>query len=47
MNSRAMQSKEWMDIKEIKGLDSFISTYSNVVMGKINPNEGIIVTLET
>ena len=45
MNSRAIQSKEWMDIKDIRGLDSFVSTYSNVVKGKINPNEGIIVTL--
>ena len=45
MNSRAIQSKEWMDIREIKGLDSFISTYSDVVKGEINPNEGIIVTL--
>ena len=34
-----------MDIKDIRGLDSFVSTYSNVVKGKINPNEGIIVTL--
>ena len=45
MNSRAIQSKEWMDIREIKGLDSFISTYSDVVKGEINPNEGIIVKL--
>jgi hypothetical protein len=35
-----------MQVKEIYGLENFISTYEEVVAGKINPNEGIIVNLK-
>ena len=46
MTARALQSKNWMQILEIDGLENFISTYEEVVSGKINPNEGIIVNLK-
>ena len=46
MAARALQSKSWMQIKEIHGLENFTSTYEEVVAGKINPNEGIIVNLK-
>jgi hypothetical protein len=45
MASRATQSQDWMQVKEISGLEDFISTYNEVVAGNINPNEGIIVIL--
>ena len=43
MSKRAEQSREWMQIKEISGLDKFIQTYQEIVNGDIKPNEGIIV----
>jgi hypothetical protein len=43
MNARATQSLEWMQIKEVSGLDNFTQTYEEIVSGNINPNEGIIV----
>ena len=46
MTARALQSNNWMQIKEIDGLENFISTYEEVVSGRINPNEGIIVNLK-
>ena len=46
MTARALQSKDWMQVKEISGLENFTSTYEDVVAGKINPNEGIIVNLK-
>ena len=46
MNARGLQSKNWMQVKEISGLESFTSTYEDVVAGNINPNEGIIVNLK-
>ena len=45
MTARALQSKNWMQVKEIHGLKNFTSTYEEMVDGKINPNEGIIVNL--
>ena len=45
MGNRAIQSKDWMQVKEINGLDQFIPTYEEMVAGNINPNEGIIVNL--
>ena len=45
MTIRAQQSKEWMEVKEIVGLENFTSIYQDVVSGKINPKEGIIVSL--
>ena len=45
MAARALQSKSWMQIKEINGLENFTSTYEEMVDGKINPNEGIIIKL--
>jgi len=45
MVNRAIQSKDWMQIKEIQGLDKFIPIYEAMVGGNINPNEGIIVNL--
>ncbi len=43
MSKRAEQSREWMQIKEVSGLDEFIQTYQEIVRGHIKPNEGIIV----
>ena len=43
MNARATQSLEWMQIKEVSGLDNFTQTYEEIVSGNISPNEGIIV----
>ena len=45
MAARALQSKTWMKIKEIHGLENFTSTYKEMVDGKINPSEGIIVNI--
>ena len=45
MTARAIQSKNWMHVKEIHGLENFTSTYEEMVSGKINPKEGIIVSL--
>ena len=45
MTTRALQSKDWMEVKEIVGLENFTSIYQDVVSGKINPKEGIIVSL--
>ena len=45
MTIRAQQSKDWMEVKEIVGLENFTSIYQDVVSGKINPKEGIIVSL--
>ena len=45
MTARAIQSKNWMQVKEIHGLENFTSTYEEMVSGKINPKEGIIVSL--
>ena len=47
MDNRAEQSKSWMNIKEVSGLDNFLSTYDNVIKGDINPNEGIIVNIKS
>jgi hypothetical protein len=45
MEARSNQSIDWMAVKEIEGLENFISTYEKFVSGDINPNEGIIVGL--
>ena len=45
MEARSNQSIDWMTVKEIAGLENFISTYEKFVRGDINPNEGIIVEL--
>ena len=34
------------NVSIIDGLENFISTYEEVVSGRINPNEGIIVNLK-
>jgi hypothetical protein len=45
MTARAIQSKNWMQVKEIHGLENFTGTYEEMISGNINPNEGIIVNL--
>ena len=45
MTARAIQSKNWMQVKEIDGLENFTSIYEEMVAGKINPNEGTIVNI--
>jgi hypothetical protein len=44
--NRAIQSRDWMKIKEISGLEDFVETYEEVVNGNINPNEGIMINLD-
>jgi hypothetical protein len=46
MMNRAIQSRDWMKIKEISSLESFVETYEEVVNGDINPNEGIMINLD-
>jgi hypothetical protein len=46
MTNRAIQSKDWMKIKETSSLENFVKIYDEVVSGNINPNEGIIINLE-
>ncbi len=45
MTKRSNQSKDWMSIVEIDGIENFIETYNQIVIGNINPNEGIIVKI--
>ena len=45
MDARAEQSKNWMNIKQVSGLNNFLDTYDEVIQGDINPNEGIIVNI--
>jgi hypothetical protein len=45
MKARSLQSLDWMIIKEIDGMNNFLSTYERFVAGDINPNEGIIVKI--
>ena len=46
MMNRAIQSRDWMKIKEISSLEAFVETYEEVVNGNINPNEGIMINLD-
>ena len=46
MSARALQSNNWMQIKNIIGLEDFTATYKEVVAGQIKPHEGIIVELK-
>lgn len=46
MSSRVIQSKKWMKVKEIVGINIFLPTYNKIVAGDINPNEGVIVKIE-
>ena len=45
MTKRSKQSKDWMSVIEIDGIENFIETYNQIVIGNINPNEGIIVKI--
>ena len=45
MTTRATQSKDWMQVIEISGINNFITTYEEVVAGNMNPSEGVIVLL--
>jgi hypothetical protein len=45
MTKRSNQSKDWMSVIEIDGIENFIGTYNQIVVGNINPNEGIIVKI--
>ena len=45
MKARSLQSLDWMVIKEIVGINNFLSTYERFIAGDINPNEGIIVKI--
>ena len=45
MKARIIQSKNWIKIKEIQGLNNFVSMYDNFTRGTIKPKEGIIITL--
>lgn len=43
MSARIQESLSWMKIEEISGFDAFSNIYDQMVVGKINPNEGIVV----
>lgn len=43
MKARGEQSRDWMNVKEIFGLESFAKLYSRLVAGDLVPSEGIIV----
>ncbi len=45
MTKRSNQSKDWMSVIEIDGIENFIETYNKIVAGDINPKEGIIVKI--
>ena len=45
MSSRVIQSKKWMKVKEIVGINLFLPTYNKIIAGDINPKEGIIVKI--
>ena len=45
MKTRSLQSSHWMKIREVNGIENFISIYNQFVKGDINPNEGIIVVI--
>ena len=38
-------ARDWMEIKEVAGLENFKATYEAVLAGDIQPHEGIIVVL--
>ena len=43
MNRRMTQSQSWMSIAIVEGFADFADIYTDVVSGKISPNEGLIV----
>ena len=43
MKRRAEQSKSWMRVEHIAGFEPFTNVYNDVVVGKMNPNEGLVV----
>ena len=43
MMTRMQQSADWMRVEEVSGFDDFSMIYDDVVVGKMNPNEGIVV----
>lgn len=45
MKDRIIQSKNWIKVKEIKGLNNFAIIYDIFTRGTIKPEEGIIITL--
>ncbi len=45
MTRRAEQSKSWMQVTHIAGFDAFTQVYNDVVVGKMNPNEGLVIIL--
>jgi hypothetical protein len=45
MAERAKQSLGWMKVEHISGFDAFAEVYSDMVEGKVNPNEGLIIVV--
>jgi len=43
MAARIAQSADWMSVTSITGFDAFSDTYKEIVVGKMNPNEGLII----
>jgi hypothetical protein len=43
MMARMQQSAGWMSVQTIANFDAFTEVYADVVVGKMNPNEGLIV----
>ncbi len=43
MMTRMQQSAGWMSVETVANFDAFTKVYADVVVGKMNPNEGLIV----
>ena len=43
MATRADQSKNWMRVEHVSGFADFSAVYNDVVIGKMNPDEGLVV----
>ena len=43
MSARIQESLSWMQVEEIFGMEAFSGIYDQMVVGNINPNEGIVV----
>jgi hypothetical protein len=43
MKARMQQSAGWMTVETVADFEAFAEVYADVVVGKMNPNEGLIV----
>ena len=45
MQEAAMQSRSWLTVNHIQGLDALMSCFADIAQGKSNPAQGLIVDL--